>query len=242
MEGSRVASTLAWGIILISSVGSTIVFGSPISGMQEPGEGLRRILHLRSGIGESACFLQINNHGRVDAVPRQTIYSKYVGPEYEPRHEGYAQKYFSLRDCVLKSKKLGNGRDIYYSPKYHFLINLQKTQVSDLFGKHVPSHAQFSSCQNKIPLFKFNHVESRRHRRNTDVDYSDPHQVLAVPRSQYASKRMPLVTHNGPITSPQDPFRINQDDMVNPDDPHVVLDNWRKAIDRFQQFPLEDNS
>ncbi|KAJ1165233.1 hypothetical protein NDU88_005661 [Pleurodeles waltl] len=92
MEGSRVARPLAWGIILISSVGSTIVFGSPISGMQEPGEGLRRILHLRSGIGESACFLQINNHGRVDAVPRQTIYSKYVGPEYEPRHEGYAQE------------------------------------------------------------------------------------------------------------------------------------------------------
>ncbi|POI26050.1 hypothetical protein CIB84_010200, partial [Bambusicola thoracicus] len=144
----------------------------------------------------------------------------------------FGSYYFSQEDCVFNQRTLENGYDVYQSPKHNFLISLGRTKQVFFPGMNPPPYSQFLSRRNEIPLFRFNTPEPHRNTRSADVDPMDPHQIL-VPQRKVSALGSQLQLQMDFSHVPREPMRVNQNDVVNPDDPHAMMDARRYASPRF---------
>lgn len=144
----------------------------------------------------------------------------------------FPKYYFSQEDCVFNQRTLENGYDVYQSPKHNFLVSLGRTKQVFFPGMNPPPYSQFLSRRNEIPLFRFNTPEPHRNTRSADVDPLDPHQIL-VPQRKVSALGSQLQLQMDFSHVPREPMRVNQNDVVNPDDPHAMMDARRYASPRF---------
>ncbi|OPJ80633.1 fibroblast growth factor 23 [Patagioenas fasciata monilis] len=140
--------------------------------------------------------------------------------------------YFSQEDCMFNHRTLENGYDVYQSPKHNFLVSLGRVKQAFFPGMNPPPYSQFLSRRNEIPLFRFNTPEPHRNTRSADIDPMDPHQIL-VPQRKISAFGSLLQQQADFSHMPKEPMRINQNDVVNPDDPHAMMDARRYASPRF---------
>lgn len=147
-------------------------------------------------------------------------------------HIFFSKHYFSQEDCVFNHRTLENGYDVYQSPKHNFLVSLGRVKQAFFPGMNPPPYSQFLSRRNEIPLFRFNTPEPHRNTRSADIDPMDPHQIL-VPQRKISALGSQLQQQADFSHMPREPMRINQNDVVNPDDPHAMMDARRYASPRF---------
>lgn len=133
---------------------------------------------------------------------------------------------------MFNHRTLENGYDVYQSPKHHFLVSLGRVKEAFSPGMNPPPYSQFLSRRNEIPLFRFNTPEPHRHTRSADVDPVDPHQIL-VPQRKVPAFGSPQQQPADFPHMPREPMRINQNDVVNPDDPHAMMEARRYPSPRF---------
>ncbi|RLW01708.1 hypothetical protein DV515_00007652 [Chloebia gouldiae] len=193
-----------------------------------------RLMHLYTDTERSSFHLQINADGYIDGAPHQTIYSVKSGRYLCMDMKGniFGSHYFSQEDCVFNHRTLENGYDVYQSPKHHFLVSLGRVKQVFSPGMNPPPYSQFLSRKNEIPLFRFNTPEPHRHTRSADVDPVDPHQILVPQRKSPVFGSLQQQPADFPHM-PREPMRINQNDVVNPDDPHAMMEARRYPSPRF---------
>lgn len=133
---------------------------------------------------------------------------------------------------MFNHRTLENGYDVYQSPKHHFLVSLGRVKQAFSPGMNPPPYSQFLSRKNEIPLFRFNTPEPHRHTRSADVDPVDPHQILVPQRKTPVFGPLQQQPADFPHM-PREPMRINQNDVVNPDDPHAMMEARRFPSPRF---------
>ncbi|NWW73862.1 FGF23 factor, partial [Climacteris rufus] len=209
-----------------------------------------RLMHLYTATERSSFHLQINADGFVDGAHHQTIYSALmiksegagsvviIGVKsgrylcMDTQGNIFGSHYFSPEDCVFHHRTLENGYDVYQSPRHRFLVSLGRVKQALSPGENPPPYSQFLSRRNEIPLFRFNTPEPHRNTRSADLDPGDPHQIL-VPHRKAPALASPLQPPAGFSHMPREPVRINQNDVVNPDDPHAMMDARRYPSPRF---------
>ncbi|NXK89375.1 FGF23 factor, partial [Formicarius rufipectus] len=208
------------------------------------------LMHLYTDTERNSFHLQIDADGYVDGVPHQTIYSALMiksegagsviitgvkSGRYlcmDMRGNIFGSHYFSQEDCVFTHRTLENGYDVYQSPKHSFLVSLGRVKGAFSPGTNPPPYSQFLSRRNEIPLFRFHTPEPHRNTRSADVDPTDPHQVL-VPQKKTSGLGAALQQEGDSSHMPREPVRINQNDVVDPDDPHAMMDARRYPSPRF---------
>ncbi|XP_042690984.1 fibroblast growth factor 23 [Centrocercus urophasianus] len=209
-----------------------------------------QLMHLYTSTERNSFHLQINADGHISGVPYQTIYSALMiksegagcviitgvkSGRYlcmDVKGDIFGSHYFSQEDCVFNQRTLENGYDVYQSPKHHFLVSLGRSKQVFVPGMNPPPYSQFLSRRNEIPLFRFNTPEPHRNTRSADVDPMDPHQIL-VPQRKVSALESQLQLQMDFSHVPREPMRVNQNDVVNPDDPHAMMDARRYASPRF---------
>ncbi|XP_062426196.1 fibroblast growth factor 23 [Rhea pennata] len=243
-------SCLGYMLLAFCSLKATTAFLNS-SPLLNPSSGSTdRLMHLYTATERNSFHLQINADGYVDGAPQQTIYSaltiKSEGVGYviitgvksgrylcmDMKGNIFGSHYFSQEDCVFKHKTLENGYDVYQSPKHNFLVSLGRVKQAFFPGMNPPPYSQFLSRRNEIPLFRFNTPEPHRNTRSADVDPMDPHQIL-VPQRKVSALGSQLRLQADFSHVPREPMRINQNDMVNPDDPYAMMDARRHVSPRF---------
>ncbi|NXO81461.1 FGF23 factor, partial [Sitta europaea] len=208
------------------------------------------LMHLYTDTERSSFHLQINADGYIDGAPHQTIYSALM-----IKSEGagsviitgvksgrylcmdmtgniFGSHYFSQEDCVFRHRTLENGYDVYQSPKHHFLVSLGRVKGAFSPGMDPPPYSQFLCRRNEIPLFRFNTPEPHRHTRSAALDPADPHQILAPHRKALGLGSLQQQPAELPH-EPREPLRINQNDVVNPEDPHAMMEARRYPSPRL---------
>ncbi|XP_029453400.1 fibroblast growth factor 23 [Rhinatrema bivittatum] len=225
-------------LLLLCSPGAVTAFpnSSPLLSLGwRSSEGF---MHLYTATEKSSFHLQINRDGHVDGSPQQTIYSALLIKAEEAGYvvisgvktgrylcmgmDGslFGSHYFSREDCLFRQENLENGYEVYHSPKYNFLISLGKVKRPFLPGMNPPPYSQFLSRRNEIPLIRFNTPEPHRHTRNADVDPLDPNRILISSINVPAS----LISHQDLLAHlPQEPLRINQEDIIDSEDPYNIM-------------------
>ncbi|XP_425663.2 fibroblast growth factor 23 [Gallus gallus] len=209
-----------------------------------------QLMHLYTSTERNSFHLQINADGHINGVPHQTIYSALMIKSegagcviitgvksglylcMDMKGDIFGSYYFSQEDCVFNQRTLENGYDVYQSPKHNFLVSLGRTKQVFFPGMNPPPYSQFLSRRNEIPLFRFNTPEPHRNTRSADVDPLDPHQIL-VPQRKVSALGSQLQLQMDFSHVPREPMRVNQNDVVNPDDPHAMMDARRYASPRF---------
>ncbi|NXW35674.1 FGF23 factor, partial [Phaetusa simplex] len=243
-------SCLGYTLLVLCSLKATFAFPNS-SPLLNPSWGNGdHLMHLYTDTERNSFHLQINADGYVDGVPHQTIYSALMiksegagsviitgvkSGRYlcmDMKGNIFGSHYFSQEDCVFNHRTLENGYDVYQSPKHNFLVSLGRVKQAFFPGMNPPPYSQFLSRRNEIPLFRFNTPEPHRNTRSADVDPMDPHQIL-VPQRKISSFGSQLQQQADFSHVPREPMRINQNDVVNPDDPHAMMAARRYASPRF---------
>ncbi|XP_008942017.1 PREDICTED: fibroblast growth factor 23-like [Merops nubicus] len=250
MPQSSAYSCLGYVLLALCSLKPTLSFPNSSPLLNPSWGNVDRLMHLYTATERNSFHLQINADGYVDGVPHQTIYSalmikaegagsvvitgvksgRYLCMDMSGNIFG--SHYFSQEDCTFNHRTLENGYDVYQSPKHSFLVSLGRVKQAFLPGTNPPPYSQFLSRRNEIPLFRFNTPEPHRITRSADTDPMDPHQIL-VPQRKISVFRSQLQQQADFSHMPREPMRINQNDVVNPDDPHAMMDARRYPSPRF---------
>ncbi|NWW98843.1 FGF23 factor, partial [Caloenas nicobarica] len=243
-------SCLGYMLLALSSLRAALAFPNS-SPLLNPSWGNGdHLMHLYTDTERNSFHLQINADGYVDGAPHQTIYSALMiksegagsviitgvkSGRYlcmDMKGNIFGSHYFSQEDCMFNHRTLENGYDVYQSPKHNFLVSLGRVKQAFFPGMNPPPYSQFLSRRNEIPLFRFNTPEPHRNTRSADIDPIDPHQIL-VPQRKISAFGSLLQQQADFSHMPREPMRINQNDVVNPDDPHAMMDARRYASPRF---------